>query len=88
MRVLVTDSARPDDLVTRVKSRFPHALVIHHEPPERARATTSAVVAAGADPLEVCGQFVRYVRGGDTTEAENQVLRDALERVNAQEVSA
>ena len=88
VRVLVTDSARPDDLVTRVKSRFPHALVIHHEPPERARATTSAVVAAGADPLEVCGQFVRYVRGGDTTEAENQVLRDALERVNAQEVSA
>lgn len=88
VRVHVTNPARPDDLQTRVKERFPHALMVLHEPPARERAAAMAHITAAADPLEVCTQFIEYVRGGTATEPEKLVLRGAVERVNAQEMSA
>ncbi len=87
VRVHVTNPARPDDLVSQVKARFPHALMVLHEPPAREHATQAAHVTATTDPLDVCDQFVQYVRGGEPTTEEKLVLRHALERVNAGEMS-
>lgn len=88
VRVVVTDPVRPADLVARVRARFPHALVVQHDPPQRAAASRLAAVTATADPLEVCAAFVRHVCGAEPSEPEAVVWRDALERAVAAERSA
>jgi len=80
LRVTVTDRSRPDDLYTRVKSRFPHALQILHEPAGAAavgqiRRSTSVDVT----PAELAGDFVRHVTGVDASEAEIALFEAAYE---------
>lgn len=88
VRVTVTDPQRPDDLYRRVKSRFPHALVIQHQPPATALTRRSAEIGPGRDPLEVVADFITHVGGAAPTEAEADVLRQAYEQVMAAERSA
>lgn len=88
VRVTVTDPLRPEDLYRRVKTRFPHALVIQHQPPATASARRSAEVGPGRDPLEVVADFIAHVGGAAPTEAEADVLRQAYEQVMAAERSA
>jgi DNA repair protein SbcD/Mre11 len=88
VRVTVTDPLRPEDLYRRVKTRFPHALVIQHQPPATASARRSAEVGPGRDPLEVVADFIAHVGGAAPTEAEADVLRRAYEQVIAAERSA
>ena len=87
MRVVVTDPARPTELVARVRRRFPHALVVQHRPPSVAERAATAVTAAH-DPLEVAAEFVEHVTGGRPSADEAAVLRAALEHVAALERSA
>ncbi|SFB05391.1 exonuclease SbcD [Cellulomonas marina] len=88
-RVTVTDAHRPPDLYARVRARFPHALVVHHRPPEAVGAgARSALVTAARDPWEVSAEFVAHVTGRDATPAELAVLRRATEDVLAAERSA
>jgi DNA repair protein SbcD/Mre11 len=88
VRVTVTDPLRPEDLYRRVKTRFPHALVIQHQPPATALTRRSAEVAPGRDPLEVVADFVAHVGGTAPSAAEAAVLREAYEQVLAAERSA
>lgn len=88
VRVTVTDPLRPEDLYRRVKTRFPHALVIQHQPPATASARRGAEVGPGRDPLEVVADFIAHVGGAAPTEAEADVLRQAYEQVMAAERSA
>jgi DNA repair protein SbcD/Mre11 len=88
VRVTVTDAHRPADLYQRVRSRFPHALVVQHQPPARAAEQRSAAVTAARDPLEVVAEFVTHVTGSAPTDAEAAVLRRAYEDVVAAERSA
>lgn len=83
VRVVVTDTHRPAELVARVRGRFPHVLQTIHEPAERAAGVRAAVVAAAADPLAVTTDFVRHVTGAAPDEREQIVLREALEGVLA-----
>lgn len=89
-RVHVTDAARPENLVARVRSRLPHALTVLHEPPQRTGPGAVAAVTAAADPFDVCCDFVAHVRGegGQPDAAERDVLRSALERALAADRSA
>ncbi|WP_029253979.1 exonuclease SbcCD subunit D [Paraoerskovia marina] len=88
LRVVVTDTARPRDLVAQVRQRFPHALQIHHQPDRPAGREAITVVAAHHDPLDVARDFVDHVTGQAPTPAENEVLRTALEAAAASERSA
>ncbi|GHG48075.1 nuclease SbcCD subunit D [Flavimobilis marinus] len=88
VRVTVTDPVRPADLHARVRARLPHALSITYAPPAREGSERAGVVTAAADPLEVCASFVDHVRGSAPSAAEQRVLRDVLEHVNAAERSA
>jgi exonuclease SbcD len=88
VRVTVTDPHRPADLYRRVRSRFPHALVVQHQPPVRAGAGRVAEVTAARDPLEVAAEFVAHVSGARPTEAEAAVLRRAYEHAAAVDRSA
>lgn len=88
LRVVVTDPARPRDLVGRVRERFAHALQIQHQPDRTAERETIAVVGAAQDPLEVTRDFVDYVTGAPPSGAETAVLSSALEAARASERSA
>lgn len=88
VRVTVTDAHRPADLYRRVRARFPHALVVQHQPPARAAGPRVAEVTAARDPLEVAAEFVQHVSGARPTDAEAAVLRRAYEQVVAAERSA
>ncbi|GIG37669.1 exonuclease SbcCD subunit D [Cellulomonas pakistanensis] len=88
VRVTATDAHRPADLYRRVRARFPHALVVQHQPPARAAAPRVAEVTAARDPLEVAAEFVQHVSGARPTDAEAAVLRRAYEQVVAAERSA
>ncbi len=87
VRVVVTDDARPADLHSRVRDRFPHVLAVEHRPASRTTASPAPVTAA-QDPLEVAAEFVAHVTGGRPTDAEAAVLRRAYEDVLAAERSA
>ncbi|BDZ42219.1 nuclease SbcCD subunit D [Paraoerskovia sediminicola] len=88
LRLTVTDPQRPDELVARVRSRFPHALQIRHEPASRDARETVRVVERGADPLVVVRDFVTHVTGAAPTPEESGVLAQAHEAVLAAEKSA
>ncbi len=80
LSVVLTDPVRPDAAMDRLQARFPHVLVLHHEPEgvERDDRTYGARVAGRSD-LEVATGFVAHVRGSAAGQAEEQLLADALE---------
>jgi exonuclease SbcD len=86
VQVSVTDPARPAEMVSRIRARFEHALVVRHVPasgPLVARATTAP--NAAADPVEVAESFVRFVTGGDASSAELDAFRESVEQVQRAE---
>jgi len=87
VKVLVTDAARPAELVPRLRAVFPHALVVEHRPAHRESMELAAVTAA-RDPLDVAAEFVEHVTGAGPTEPERAVLRRAYEAVQAEGRSA
>jgi exonuclease SbcD len=95
VRVTVTDRVRPDSLMDRLKSRFPHALQVFHEPEgaiDRGRSGTTAV--SERDPRELGSDFISYVTKGeagggevDVFEAGYEAAVTAQHRAEAQEVA-
>jgi exonuclease SbcD len=80
LQVTLTDPARPDDAMTRLSARFPHVLVLRHEPEGAAadgRSYTSRV--AGRTPLEVGTAFVEHVRRTPPDDDETLLLTEALD---------
>ncbi|MEP7762509.1 exonuclease SbcCD subunit D [Sanguibacter sp. 25GB23B1] len=89
VRVVVTDTARPREMNSRLKERFPHALVMQHRPESREpRQTLSLAVTAASDPVDVASGFVEHITGDEPDPAEITVLRTAFERAAAAERSA
>ncbi|MFZ0324437.1 MAG: exonuclease SbcCD subunit D [Actinomycetes bacterium] len=88
-QVTVTDPGRPEQMVPRLRERFPHALVVRHVPASGPLLTSGGGQGAEAlDPLEVAESFVRYVTGADATPAELDVFRSAYESVNTAQRSS
>jgi len=89
VRVTVTDSHRPQDLVRRVRHRFPHALVVQHRAADGGpRASRATEVTAAHDPVDVAADFVHHVTGAAALDDELAVLRRAYEQVADVERSA
>jgi exonuclease SbcD len=88
LQVTVTDDARPPELVSRIRARFPHALVVRHEPTGGplvgSGLPATAVAGAAHDPVDVARAFVQHVTGGDPTEPEVTAFRAAYERALAE----
>jgi exonuclease SbcD len=89
VRVTVTDRVRPDALMDRLKSRFPHALQVFHEPEgavERRRAGTTAV--SEGDPRELGSDFIAHVTKTLASEGELEVFTTGYEAaVKAQQLA-
>lgn len=80
LQVSVTDTARPPEVVPRVRERFPHALVVRHVPVAGPLAAgASASTAVPSTPMEVAESFVSYVTGGDIEPLELAAFQAAYE---------
>jgi exonuclease SbcD len=79
LRVTVTDPSRPEDLVQRLRRRFPHALVIRHLPSGPALGGPGRPVTAASDPSRVVAEFIEFAGGAPPTEAELGEVGRALE---------
>ncbi|MGY4644563.1 exonuclease SbcCD subunit D [Cellulomonas sp. URHB0016] len=89
VRVTVTDAHRPQDLVRRVRHRFPHALVVQHRAADGGpRASRATEVTSAHDPVDVAAGFVHHVTGSAPLADELAVLRRAYEQVADVERSA
>jgi exonuclease SbcD len=80
LHVTLTDPARPEEAMARLTERFPHVLVLRHEPEGVAidDRTYSARVA-GRSPLQIGGAFAEHVRGSVLDDEEAALLGQALE---------
>ncbi|HET7397408.1 MAG TPA: exonuclease SbcCD subunit D [Intrasporangium sp.] len=84
VRVTVTDRVRPDSLLDRLRSRFPHALQVFHEPEgaiDRGRAGSTPV--SERDPRELGADFLSYVTRTVASEGEVDVFVAGYEAARA-----
>ena len=84
LSVVLTDAVRPEDAMVRLRSRFPHVLVLDWQPAGAVLDDRSyGARVAGRDDVEVVAEFVRHVRGGapeaEATEQDRALLAQALE---------
>jgi exonuclease SbcD len=81
----LTDPVRPADPMARLTERFPHTLSLVFDP-ERAPDDPDVSYArrlAGRNDQEIAEDFVAHVRGVGADEHERAVLREAFDRVRA-----
>ena len=80
LTVVYTDAARPDNAMERLTVRFPHILVLRHEPVEAATDGLSyGARITGRSDLEIGAAFVQHVRRAPLEPAEQALLEQALE---------
>lgn len=88
LQVTLTDSVRPREPMERLRTRFPHVLVLGFAPQGAAADNRSyAARLRGRDDLQVAGDFVEHVRSAPDP-AESALLADAFEAVRLAEASA
>ena len=88
LSVTLTDPSRPEGAMDKLRSRFPHVLVLAFEP-EGAVSGDRGYRAriAGRNDLSVATEFVRHVSHAPPTEAERQLLTQAFEAVRVEEAA-
>jgi exonuclease SbcD len=87
--VTLTDPSRPEGAMDKLRSRFPHVLVLAFEP-AGAVADERGYRAriAGRDDLSVAAEFVQHVRNAPPSAAETELLRAAFEAVRTETAEA
>jgi exonuclease SbcD len=79
LAVTLTDTARPDAAMDRLRRRFPHVLTLDFKPegvtPDQ-RSYRERV--KGRDDLTVAAEFVRHVRNTEATQSERELLETAF----------
>lgn len=84
LSVTLTDVARPEAAMERLTVRFPHVLVLTHEPAGVVRNDLSyAARLRHRSDLEIGEAFVAHVRGTAASEGEQLLLHQALEATRA-----
>jgi exonuclease SbcD len=82
LSVTLTDATRPELAMERLTRRFPHVLVLTHEPVGATRTNqTYAARVTGRTDLQIAGAFVDHVRGTVADDAETALLGKAFEAV-------
>jgi exonuclease SbcD len=84
VRITVTDRVRPDALMDRLKSRFPHALQVFHEPEGSVTPSRSGTTAVSErNPRELGADFISYVTKVGASEGEVDVFAAGYEAAEA-----
>lgn len=81
LKAVVTDPARPAHLQEQLREAYPHLLLTEYAPEGREAREGTPVVRREQNPLEVMGEFLAHVTGGDPTPAEHDVLDRAYTAV-------
>ena len=82
LAVTLTDTARPEAAMDRLRRRFPHILTLEFKPEGlTADGRSYREKVRGRDDLTVATAFVTHVRGTPPTGAENALLSGAFEAV-------
>jgi len=82
LAVTLTDTARPEAAMDRLRRRFPHILTLEFKPEGViADGRSYREKVRGRDDLTVATAFVTHVRGTPPTGAENALLSGAFEAV-------
>jgi DNA repair protein SbcD/Mre11 len=80
--VTLTDIARPEGAMDRLRNRFPHILTLEFKPEGVTSDTRSyRERVRGRDDLAIAAEFVKHVRNTPASEAEHGLLRSAFESV-------
>ena len=74
--ITVTDSARPERMVARIRDIYPHALVVVHRPSQAPSLTPAMTVRASRDPREVTEEFYEAVGGRALSPQERALALD------------
>ena len=87
LQVTLTDPARPREPMERLRSRFPHVLVLAFAPDGAAdQAASYAARVRGRTDIEIATDFVAHVRG-PAEPAEAALLADGFEAARLAEAS-
>jgi len=77
--VTLTDAARPEAAMDRLRRRFPHVLTLEFKPEGVTRDQRSyRERVKGRDDLTVAAEFVRHVRNTEATQLERELLAEAF----------
>jgi exonuclease SbcD len=77
--VTLTDTARPEAAMDRLRRRFPHVLTLEFKPDGViADQRSYRERVKGRDDLTIAAEFVRHVRNTEATEFEHGLLADAF----------
>ena len=77
--VTLTDTARPEAAMDRLRRRFPHVLTLEFKPEGvTADQRSYRERVKGRDDLTVAAEFVRHVRNTEATELEHELLAAAF----------
>jgi exonuclease SbcD len=82
--VVVTDQEYPEDLGTKLRSRFPYLLELQHRPPIAGGVDVGSTPAE-RDPIDVMTDFVFHVTGAQATQAQRDLLTEVFEQAMASE---
>jgi exonuclease SbcD len=79
LAVTLTDTARPEGAMDRLRARFPHILTLEFKPEGiTADSRSYGQKVRGRDDLAVAAEFVRHVRSTDATGLERELLASAF----------
>jgi len=82
LAVTLTDAARPEAAMDRLRRRFPHILTLEFRPEDVAvDARSYRARVAGHDDLTIASEFVRHVRNTAASPGEQRLLAGAFESV-------
>lgn len=80
--VTLTDTARPEAAMDRLRTRFPHVLVLEFKPEGViADGRSYGARVAGRDDLGIAAEFVGHVRNTPPTPGERDLLASAFQAV-------
>ncbi|MFY9667576.1 MAG: exonuclease SbcCD subunit D C-terminal domain-containing protein, partial [Trebonia sp.] len=80
--ITLTDTARPEAAMDRLRKRFPHILTLEFKPEGVTGDTRSyGERVKGRDDLAIAAEFVKHVRNAPASETEHGLLTAAFESV-------
>jgi exonuclease SbcD len=90
VKAVLTDQARPVAPMERLREKWPHTIALDFQPEGGLTGPDAdlARLAEAADPVEICGLFVDFVAGAPPDEAQQAVLRQAVEAAQHGEAAA
>jgi exonuclease SbcD len=82
LAVTLTDTARPEAAMDRLRNRFPHILTLEFKPEGvTADGRSYGARVKGRDDLAIAAEFLQHVRNTPATPAERDLLAAAFEAV-------